>query len=129
QPDRERRPGSGAFARGADAPAVQLGEIADNRQAKTKAAVLARKPAVGLSETLEQMRHELRVDALAIVFHDDVDETPIGAALEREPDMSAARGELDGVRQQVPHDLLKPVRVAGDRGKTGRDRNLERHAF
>ncbi len=41
------------------------------------------------------------------------------AALERHLDAPAARRELDGVRQEVPDDLLQAIGVAGDRPGVG----------
>src|SRR5947207_10259610 len=32
-------------------------------------------------------------------------------------DSAAGSGELDGIRQQVPHDLLKPIGIAPDRSE------------
>src|SRR5436190_1332398 len=77
------------------------------------AATDSRAPAVGLLEGLEDVRQELRLDPLALVADGD-DGLAVGA---REPheDAAAPGGELDGVREEVPHDLLEASRIALDR--------------
>src|SRR6185436_8400902 len=60
--------------------------------------------------------HELRGDALARIGHDDADLLLV--ALESQLDATTTWGELDGVREKVPHDLLQPVGVARDRTHT-----------
>ena len=108
-----------AFARAPDpdGAAVQLDEALHDRQPEAEAAVLARRRRVALPEPLEQVRNELRLDADAGVGHADLD---VGVhALEQDLDLAVLRRELDGVGQQVPDDLLKPARIAGDRPGRG----------
>ena len=67
---------------------------------------------VHLPEPLEQMRPKRRIDALSRVPDDD-----FGLRIEMtqfDVDPAAGRGELDGVGQEIPDNLLQPVRVAGD---------------
>ena len=69
--------------------------------------------AVGLREPLEDVRQEGRLDALSGVGDDDDD--IVAGVLHLDAHASAARRELDRVRQQVPHDLLEAVLVGDDR--------------
>jgi hypothetical protein len=74
--------------------------------------VLARDSAVGLPEALEDVGQKFGADPCARVGDGD-----LGAvARAREPhlDRALARRELDGVREEVPEDLLETVGVAGD---------------
>ena len=50
-------------------------------------------------------------------------------ALQADLHPAAARRELDGVREQVPHDLLQPLRVAGDRHAGLIERRLQPDAL
>ncbi len=52
---------------------MRLDDLAGNGQAKTEPAMLARKPAVGLAEPLEEVRQEIGRDAAAGVADDDCD--------------------------------------------------------
>ena len=63
QADGEARALVQAVALGADLPAVQLDEVADDREAEAEAAVRARARGVGLAERVEHVREERRVDA------------------------------------------------------------------
>jgi RimJ/RimL family protein N-acetyltransferase/CheY-like chemotaxis protein len=68
---------------------------------------------LGLPEALEDVREELRGDALAGVADEDLDVRvdPLEAHLHP----PAARRELDRVRHEIPRDLLQAIRVARDR--------------
>src|SRR5439155_19359524 len=108
QLDRERRPLPLALALDLDRAAVQLDQVVDDREPETQAA-----PAVGLLEGLEDVRQELRLDPLALVA--DGDDGLAVDAREPQEDAAAPGGELDGVREEVPHDLLEASRLALDR--------------
>src|SRR5438874_1250928 len=76
------------------------------------ATVIARARAVGLAEAIEHVRQEFRRYPLARVGHADLD---VRFDLRRRDlHVPPLRRELDGVREQVPHDLLEPVGVAGE---------------
>ena len=66
-------PAPGPSLEAVHSPAVQLDQLAHNRQAKPEPAVFARKAAVRLPESLEDMRQERRFDALPVIAHHDVD--------------------------------------------------------
>src|SRR5207245_8916819 len=110
QLDRERRPLPIALALDLDRAAVQLDQVVDDREPETQATMRSRAPSVGLLEGLEDVRQELRLDPLALVA--DGDEGLAVGAPEPQEDAAAPRGELDAVREQVPHALLEATRLA-----------------
>ena len=93
--------------------AVQLGQLLRDREPEAEAAMLARERRVGLPEPLEDERQELRRDAAPVSL--TVISTCEFDARETQLHPAAARRELDRVRQQVPDDLLQPIRIAGHR--------------
>src|SRR5262249_31172868 len=96
--DRERRALSRSGAVYLHAAAVQLDQVPHDREAESDAALaLAAADILRLPEALEHVRQELRRDALAGVADDDPHLRAL--ALEAELDPSAARRELDGVRE------------------------------
>src|SRR5262245_58021057 len=84
----------------------------DQRQTKAQSADAPRARHVALSESLEDVRQEIRLDAFAVVAHDDGD-VPVHA-FERDFDAPAFLCELDRIREQIPDDLLQTVVVARD---------------
>ena len=126
QVDRKRRPLVLAIAVRHRAPAMQLGQLADKRQAQTQAFRATGVRRIGLPERVEQEGHEFRRDALALVHHRNAHVDITG--FDRHLDVRPLRAELDGVGQQVPDDLLDPLGIAHkpDRriGKRGRDRHI-----
>ena len=110
-----------------DRAAVQLDDVADDRQAQAEAAGLARRAGVGLAEPLEHERQELRLNADAGVADDDLDVRV--DALEPHLHAAALRRELDGVRQQVPDHLLQAIGIAGDRADARIEQRLHPHAL
>src|SRR5207249_4516565 len=78
---------------------------------------------VPLTESLEHVRKERGIDALARVADDDF-HLPVGA---QHTDLHAAasRSELDRVRKQVPEDLLQAVGVAEYGSETPRERGVD----
>src|SRR5438876_10168950 len=113
QLDRERRTLPLALAQDLDRAAVQLDQVVDDREPETQAAMPSHAPAVGLLERLEDVRQELGLDPLALVA--DGDDGLAVDAREPQEDAAAPGGELDGVREEVPHDLLEASRIALDR--------------
>src|SRR5262249_37822316 len=71
--------------------------------------------AVALPEALEDVRQRIRRDADSVVTDLELD-APIGPLGERDVDLTAPRGELDGIGEQVPRHLLEPGRIAGPPG-------------
>src|SRR5258707_894048 len=71
--DRERRAATLALARDPHAAAVELDDVADDREAEAQSAVHARRRVVGLPEAFEDVRQELRFDALAGVRDGELD--------------------------------------------------------
>ena len=110
QLDADGRAVAHARAHRLDPSAVRLDEVTADRQAEAEPAVRAGERAVGLAEALEQMRQE------SGAMPSPVSLTVISTceSTRSQPDLhaAAARRELDGVREQVPHDLLQPLRVA-----------------
>lgn len=107
---------------------MKLHELARDRLAEAKPAVLARRRPVRLPERIENMREEASVDSLTGV--DDLD-AEAGVPCEANGGRALSSGELDRIRNQVPHDLLQPVGIARrrDRGTNlnlGRQRNVFR---
>src|SRR5690242_8784360 len=94
QRDGERRAEPGAGALDGHASAVQLDQVADDREAEPDAA-LARPASyvLRLAERLEHVRQKLRRDAAAGVGDDDAHVARV--ALEAELDLAAGRRELD----------------------------------
>ena len=95
-----------------DAAPVELDQVADDGEPETEAAAPPRRGAVGLAERLEDVWQEARRDALAGVGDANL---RLAAGLnDVHVDAPAGRGELDGVREEVPHHLLEAVGVAED---------------
>ena len=89
--------------------------------------MVARERAVGLAEALEEMRQELRRDAFAGVADAQLDVRV--DALEANLHASVPRRELDRIRQQVPDNLLQPLRIAGNRNARLIDGGLQPDAL
>ena len=105
-------------------PAHQLGEAPADREPEPRAAVPAGGRRVDLAERLEEPAHPVGRDADAGVADVDVIDRRVSGARSRlaagrDHDL-AALGELDGVGQQVEHDLAEAARVAD--GRLGRPR-------
>src|SRR5207247_2382683 len=83
------------------------------RQAEAQTSLGAGRTVFGLPEAVEDNRQEPGRDPDARVADDDLDVRV--HALEVNLHAPALRRELDGVHQQVPHDLLQAIGVAGGR--------------
>ena len=112
QPNGECRPVVLAGARDAHRAAVQLDEVLHDRQPEAQAADRARRRGVRLPEAVEHVRQEFGLDPDAGVGDGDLDVRRSRAPARPRPGRPS--GELDGVGEQVPDDLLQPVRVPGD---------------
>ena len=90
-PDRDREGEAAPLpddARGPDRPAVELDERAREREADAHAGVAARRRAVDLAETLEDVRQLALRDPDAVVL--DADEVALGLALDAHDDRGRA---------------------------------------
>src|SRR5262245_17798519 len=94
-----------------DRAAVQFDEVANDRQAKSQPAVLPVDRAVGLSKALEHVGQEVRLDAGPAVRHDDAHALRTGVR-KFAIDAASWLGELHRVSEELPHDLLQPLRMA-----------------
>src|SRR5207244_12316858 len=100
QLDGEGRAPTVAVAVDANRAAVQLDDVTDDRQTEPESAVGPGGRALRLPEPVEDVRQEGGLDPLTGVAHGDLDVRV--DALEAELDAPVPRGELDGVREQVP---------------------------
>ena len=96
--------------RGGDAAAVELHEVPDDGQAQPQPPAPAGGGGLALAEALEDVGQELRLDPGPRVRHGQGDLGP--GPHPAHGDLSSSGRELDGVRHEVPHDLLEPVGVA-----------------
>ena len=90
-----------------DGAAVPLGEMAHERKAQPEAAAGASHRR--LAKSLEHERQELALDPLPRIADADLELGAGGAGDDAHP--ATGRRELDGVRQQVPHDLLQAIGI------------------
>src|SRR5208337_5385078 len=97
--------------------------MADDGQAESQATVHPRCAGIILAKALENVGKKLGRDTLAGVSHDDL-HVRIDA-LQHDIHPSALGAELDGVREQVPDDLLQTLVVAGDRAGAAIERSLK----
>ena len=109
QADDELAPLARPVAAGLDAPAVQLDQPLDQRQADAEPALRPHQRRFRLREHLEDARQHLGGDADAVVLdrHDHVAPLPLGT----QPDAAAFLGVLGGVVEQVGEHLGQPHRV------------------
>ena len=106
----ERRSRANSRAGRDDVPAVRLNNGAHQRESQSKSAMGARDAAVLLPKTIEDVRKERGIDAAPGVAHTDLRDAVLRA--EAGLDAPPLRREFDGVRQQIPHGLLQPIRIA-----------------
>src|SRR3954453_11118702 len=110
EPDHEACALIAARTVGGHPASVQVDQVTHDRETQTEAALRARGAAVSLPEAIEHVREKRGIDpdagigdgdlyAFVLLIHGDVDS-------------SAARGELHGVRREIPDDLLKATRGA-----------------
>ena len=101
------------FAFEPDASAVQLDELAREREAEARAFLLVRVVAADLAEFLEHRLLVLRRDADAGVADGDYEHL-VRVAARDDVDAAAVGRELDRVGQQVEQDLLELALVGDD---------------
>ena len=101
-----------ARARSLDGTAVQLDEVLGDRQAEAQPPRRSRRRRIGLTEAIEHVGQEFRCDALARVVHGNLHRSRLPRCLHL--DAAARSGELDGVVQDVPEDLLHAPPVGLD---------------
>jgi hypothetical protein len=106
---------------------VQLHQVANERQAESEPGVAPRRPAVGLLESLEHVGQHVGSDALPAIADGDLDVR--AHPMQLDLDAAFPRGELHRVDEQVPDDLLEPVRVAGDPERAGIEHGLQPEAL
>ena len=112
QSDREGGPLARAIARGFHSARMQFDQMTHNREPETQAAVRASAAAVGLAESVEDVRQEILRNSLAGIAHGE--RQILVMPFDPNCDPAVARRELDRVRKQVPDDLLSSIRVAAD---------------
>src|ERR1043166_1627953 len=113
EPDDKRRAAIGAVAGRGDRAAMQLRQLLHDAETEPEPAMLAREARVGLPEMFEDVREKLRRYTAARVADRDLDVRVHARQLQL--DLAAASGELDRVRQQIPHDLQQSIWIAGYR--------------
>ena len=127
QPYAERRALAFAPAGGHDGTAVHLDDVPHDREPQTEPAGLAGGPSLALPEALEDIRQEVRTDADTGIADDDFDVRV--HPLQSHVDATALRRELHRIGQQVPHDLLQAIGIAGHGTHTRIDDGLQAHAL
>src|SRR5204862_5483811 len=88
---------------------MQLNQMPHDGQPQSESALRARSRTVGLTETIENVREELRSNADARVGY--VDSYLRIPAFGGDFDLSAFRRELDRIGKQVPEDLLQTIGI------------------
>src|SRR5262249_54767463 len=117
-----------AFAGYRDRSAVEFHNGLGDRKPHSQSTVGSGRNGLALSETVEDIREKFGLQPAARIRDADLDVRI--DALQNDLDTSSLRSELDGIRQQVPHHLLKPLEVAGNRSgvriQNGLNSNLPR---
>src|SRR4029453_16362492 len=112
---------------GGHAAAVGLDDLLDDRQAQTKAVLMSRDRTVRLAEALEYRRQEFAGNTAPRIDHGDF--YHFVTLLEPHMDRAALRRELDGVRQQIPDNLLETGAVRVDRRDGRQDFDVDTDPF
>jgi hypothetical protein len=99
---------------------MKLHEAAPDGEPEPDPALAAAGRGAALPEALEEVGDELGIQSRAVVLHGELD-VRVHA---QQPDLHppALGGELDGVREEVPDDLLEAVGIAGHRPDLRPDR-------
>ena len=85
----------------------------DNRQPQTQSAMYARAGGISLPEPVEDVGKEVGFNPDTCVGHSNLS---VGWRLEQlDDDAAPCRREFDGVRQQIPEDLLNAIGIPGNR--------------
>jgi hypothetical protein len=91
---------------------VQLDEMLDDREAKSKATESSRDRLVRLLESIKHVRQKVRLESDTGIGDGDLGVRTRSSQRHRDP--AALRRELDRIGEQVPHYLLKACWIAGD---------------
>ena len=119
---REHRAGPLVLVRRPNLAAVQLDQIADERQPEPQPPRRSRRRRILLRESIEDPRQELGIDARAAVGHGQTRDVARRSTVS--PTVAAPRRELDGVGEQVPDDLPKTGRITEHENRLIRDREV-----
>src|SRR5262245_50490031 len=87
-------------------------EISDDGQSQTEAADLASCSCIGLTESVENIRQELRINTDTGVSNDEQQLRII--LFESQFDLAVLWCELDGIGEEIPQNLLQTVGIASD---------------
>ena len=112
QPHGERAAASRAGAGRLHRSAVQLDELAHEREPDAEPAGAALERAIALHEQLEHARQQLGTDAHAGVAHGQ--DRLIAVATHGDGDLAPGRRVLHRVGEEVRQHLLEPCRIRGD---------------
>src|SRR5256885_15846228 len=110
--DDKRGPLAFSFAMDRDCAAMGFDNVVNDGQAESQTPMFTRFRRVGLSEALEKEGNEFGIDPFAGVG--DADLYLRSQAVAYDSDFSAPVREFNGIRQQIPKDLLKSVRIGED---------------
>src|SRR6185437_7760731 len=127
QYDMKRRAATFTGARRRHAASVQLDDLLGDCEPEAQAGIFAAARGIVLAERIEHERQPLGRESDARVLDEHLP-VPVDAR-ERRRDRTAARRELDGVAQHIPHHLLEPVRVAEDEARSLWQRLAEPYAL
>ena len=124
--ERRAPPDTRALCR--DGSTVKRHDLAHERQSQPQSTGMPGARAVALPETIEHVRQQLGRDALPGVLDAAVPQMP-PTLRKRNRDLAAGGGELQGIRQQVGHHLLQPVRIAAQLAGAWLDVGMQGDAF
>ena len=110
--DREDRTTVGPRAFRFHTSAVELHHGPNDRQPQPESAMRACAAAVGLAESIEDVRKKIGLDADAGVRN--AQPRHVGICFDRDTNGTPGRRELDGVREEIPDRLLQAVGIAED---------------
>src|SRR5262249_31694139 len=100
------------FTFGIDPAPVHFNEGLGDGEPHTQTAESSRTRRIGLSKTLEDVREKIRINPLTRIG--DLHEDMAVRSFEADTNLSSCRGELHGIRQQIPNDLVKAMPVNPD---------------
>ena len=83
---------------------MRFHDVFDNGKPQPQPGEFPSRTAVGLPKAVKDAGQQVRTDSLSVVAHLDLDTGLLAA--QRDVDLSSLGRELDGIRDQVPHDLL-----------------------
>src|SRR5262245_13891065 len=91
---------------------MEFYEVSHDCEAESQTTVSASGRAVSLSETFEDVRQKLGIDAWTSIVYFDFDVTVF--LTDTNADNAAHWRKLRSIRKQVPNHLLQAIAVAGD---------------